>query len=55
MTDLAQSREKIDRIDKEIVALFEERMKVAKDVAEYKKNTGKRCLTRSVKSKNWTH
>lgn len=44
MIDLAKSRESIDRIDKQIVDLFEERMKVAGDVAEYKKNTGKKVF-----------
>lgn len=44
MIDLAKSREAIDRIDKQIVDLFEERMKVADDVAEYKRNTGKKVL-----------
>jgi len=44
MIDLAKSRESIDRIDKQIVNLFEERMKVAGDVAEYKRNTGKKVF-----------
>jgi len=44
MIDLAKSREHIDRIDKQIVDLFEERMKVAGDVAEYKRNTGKKVF-----------
>ena len=44
MIDLLKSRESIDRIDRQIVALFEERMKVAGDVAEYKRNTGKKVL-----------
>jgi len=44
MIDLAKSRESIDRIDKQIVSLFEERMKVAGDVAEYKRNTGKKVF-----------
>ena len=44
MIDLTKSRESIDRIDRQIVELFEERMKVAQDVAEYKKNTGKKVL-----------
>ncbi len=44
MIDLAKSRESIDRIDKQMVDLFEERMKVAKDVAEYKRNTGKKVF-----------
>ena len=46
MIDLSKSREKIDRIDKQIVDLLEERMKVAADVAEYKRNTGKPVLDR---------
>lgn len=44
MVDLKDSREKIDRIDKEIVALFEQRMKIASDVADYKIQTGKKVL-----------
>ncbi|MGN0506511.1 MAG: prephenate dehydratase [Lachnospiraceae bacterium] len=44
MIDLAESRASIDRIDKEIVSLFEERMRIAEDVAEYKKNTGKKVF-----------
>lgn len=46
MVDLVKCREEIDRIDKQIVDLFEERMKVAADVAEYKRNTGKPVLDR---------
>ena len=34
--DLAESRKKIDEIDKEIVRLFQKRMGVATDVAAYK-------------------
>lgn len=41
MIDLKDSREEIDRIDRQIVELFERRMKVASDVAEYKKEIGK--------------
>lgn len=44
MIDLIKSRESIDRIDKQMVELFEERMTVAKDVAEYKRNTGKKVF-----------
>ncbi len=44
MTDLSKSRESIDRIDRKIVELFEERMKVAGDVAEYKRSTGKKVF-----------
>lgn len=42
MIDLADSRKCIDQIDKQIVNLFEERMKVARDVADYKRSTGKK-------------
>ena len=41
MTDLLECRKEIDVIDKEILRLFEKRMKVCEDVAEYKINT---CL-----------
>lgn len=41
MVDLKDSREEIDRIDRQIVELFERRMQVAQDVAEYKKSIGK--------------
>lgn len=39
--DLLECRNKLDVIDREIVRLFEERMKVCGDVAEYKIETGK--------------
>lgn len=42
--DLSESREKIDAIDRQIAALFEERMKVAGEVAAYKIKTGKPVL-----------
>ena len=38
--DLKECREKIDRIDGEILRLFEERMKVSDDVARYKRAHG---------------
>ncbi len=41
MTDIVQSREKIDEVDKKIVELFETRMKLAMDIANYKKSVGK--------------
>lgn len=46
MVDLLQSRDEIDRIDQEIVKLFEHRMEVAKDVAEYKIQVGKPVFDR---------
>lgn len=44
MIDLMQSREEIDKVDRKIVELFEYRMQLAKDVAEYKIQTGKRVF-----------
>ena len=39
MIDLQISRTEIDAIDRQIVSLFEERMKIVEDVAEYKIRT----------------
>lgn len=39
--DLQEIRKQLDRIDREIVSLFEERMKLSGDVAEFKIGTGK--------------
>ena len=44
MTDLQECRKEIDIIDKEILRLFEKRMKVCENVAEYKIYTGKKVL-----------
>lgn len=44
MTDLQECRKKIDKIDSEILRLFEERMKICEDVAEYKIRTGRQVL-----------
>ena len=41
MIDLSITRDKIDEIDKQIISLFNERMKLADDVANYKIATGK--------------
>lgn len=41
MVDLQESRRKIDEIDRRLVELFEQRMELAIDVAEYKKSVGK--------------
>ena len=38
MNELENLRERIDTIDKELIALFEERMNVVNDIAEYKIN-----------------
>ena len=44
MKDLQQSRKEIDSIDKQIVDLFEKRMEIVEDVADYKLATGKPVL-----------
>ena len=41
MVDLSETRVKIDEIDSKIISLFNERMKLADDVANYKIATGK--------------
>lgn len=38
MKELEKLRLKIDEIDKEMTALFEKRMEIAKKIAEYKQN-----------------
>ena len=44
MRDLKELRVEIDRIDRQMVALFEERMGISREVAEYKVATGKKIL-----------
>ena len=46
MTDLLVLRDEIDRIDRQMVELFEKRMEICGKVAEYKINTGKKVLDR---------
>ena len=50
MTDLKELREEIDRIDKQMVELFEKRMQVCGQVAEYKIETGKKVFDRDKKT-----
>ena len=44
MLDLNEIRDDIDKIDRQLVELFEERMKLTTEVAEYKIETGKKVL-----------
>ena len=44
MEDLGKLREEIDGIDREIVSLYEKRMRISEQVAEYKIETGKKVL-----------
>ena len=41
MADLLELRDKINAIDKEVIRLFEERMEVSRQVADFKIQTGK--------------
>lgn len=44
--DLSVTREEIDKVDKQIVKLLEERMELSMDVAAYKRSTGKAIYDR---------
>ena len=44
MVDLEKSREALDKIDKQITELMQERLEIVKDVAEYKQGTGKKVF-----------
>lgn len=46
--DLSKLRQQIDTIDRQIVDLYEKRMDVSRQVAEYKIETGKKYSTSSV-------
>lgn len=46
MIDLLESRNKIDEIDSKLVELFEQRMEICRDVADFKLSTGKPVLDR---------
>lgn len=46
MRDLVESRKEIDQIDDNIIKLFERRMEVCRDVADFKLKTGKPVLDR---------
>ena len=51
MIDLQECRNEIDKIDSDIIRLFEQRMKVCEDVAEYKIRTGKKVLDRKERDR----
>ncbi len=44
MKDLLELRDEIDKIDQQIVSLYEERMKISEQVASYKISTGKKVF-----------
>ena len=45
--DLLELRKQLDRIDEQIVRLYEERMEICSQVADYKIETGKKVLDKS--------
>ena len=47
MRDLLEIRDEIDELDSQIVALYEKRMQLTSDVAEYKINTGKQVFDKA--------
>lgn len=51
MLDLQECRRKIDKIDEEMLRLFQKRMEICEDVAAYKIKTGKKFLTRKGKNR----
>ena len=54
MIDLQECRNEIDKIDSDIIRLFEQRMKVCEDVAEYKIRTGKKVLDPESEKLRWS-
>lgn len=52
MKDLLDIRKDIDKIDEQIVKLYEERMKLTSDVAEYKINT-EAGFTKRERNPSW--
>ncbi len=52
--DLQESRARLDELDRQLVQLFEARMEICKDVADYKIATGKRFTTGNGKNRSWT-
>ena len=55
MRDLLELRDEIDQIDSQIVDLYERRMAISEEVAEYKIAVGKKYLTSSVRFPSWKH
>lgn len=51
--DLSTLRNEIDRIDSQLVQLYEQRMEICSQVAEYKIENGKKYLTKPERKKSW--
>lgn len=54
MRDLLEIRNEIDELDSEIVRLYEKRMQLTSDVAEYKINTGKQVFDKEREASKLT-
>lgn len=52
MKDLKEIRAEIDSVDKELVSLYEKRMALTEQVADYKLSTGKKSLIRQGKKRS---
>ena len=48
--DLSELRDKLDRIDEQIVGLYEERMAICSEVADYKIQTGRKVLDKKLRA-----
>ena len=53
MIDLQECRNEIDKIDSDIIRLFEQRMKVCEDVAEYRYVQERRFWIRKERDRSW--
>ncbi len=55
MRDLTELREEIDAIDSQVASLYERRMKIAEEVAEYKLSVGKKVSDRARETAKLDH
>ena len=53
MLDLNEIRSRIDKIDQQMVALFEERMAACREVAQFKSQRASRCWIGKEKSRKF--
>ena len=51
--NLQEIREQLDQIDRKLVELFEERMRLSGDVAQFKIQTGKAVYDGEREKQNW--
>ena len=55
MRDLLELRDEIDQIDSQIVDLYERRMAISEEVAEYKIAVGKKVFDKQREVSSWKH